>query len=135
MEKTNEATPRPWTYEERCSGIVIIPKDLDDETIISSIIPDDEDDECTDQQEANAELIVKAVNAYDSLVAEVERLKKVADEVYNWDIYKEKTQLQNENQKLREALDETIEVINLEPDLTGELLINKIKSLLKAKNV
>ena len=64
-----EATPRPWTYEERCSGIVITNchPDIPDETIIAMIIPKDEEI-MTDEDEANAELIVKAVNNYDRLV-------------------------------------------------------------------
>jgi hypothetical protein len=142
MEKTNEATPtaRPWTYEERCSGIVIT-DGKDEETIIASFIPrsEEDEDECTDEQEANAELIVKAVNAYDSLVEEVQKLKeqyKILHDNSQEDI----GNLMAENQKLRELLEKIKDSRELRfAKLRGELyhpLELEIASILtKAKNV
>ncbi len=52
-------TKGPWSYEERCSGIAIFrPSQGDEEEVITSmIIPKNDEDECTDEDEANARLI------------------------------------------------------------------------------
>jgi hypothetical protein len=92
MEKTNEATP--WKIEE-WSGSLPYAIIRGSETL------------CFTSSLQQAELIVKAVNAYDSLVEEVQKLKEELQRVYELDKYhyNESNKFEAENQKLREALD------------------------------
>jgi hypothetical protein len=126
MEKTNEATPRPWYIDFEYWPRLILGS-TDKQVADCEYIKD-------------AELIVKAVNAYDSLVEE------------NKDLHAENGILksyEDENQKLREALEERLKTRKDELDRfihdfkesntyagTIQNEISFLKSLLtKAKNV
>jgi hypothetical protein len=99
MEKTNEATamstPRPWTLDNQLyyHSTLYGPDG-------SKIFKLHESFMQVDVQKANAELIVKAVNAYDSLVAERDGFQKGTVQ-----LFERVAKLEAENQKLREALD------------------------------
>ena len=63
-------TTGPWTYEERCGGIAVIKPETetDEEIITASIIPKGDEDECSDEDEANAKLIATAPELLSDLI-------------------------------------------------------------------
>jgi regulator of replication initiation timing len=121
MEKTNEATPRPWYIDFEYWPRLILGS-TDKQVADCEYIKD-------------AELIVKAVNAYDSLVAENERLNnqlKTVTKAFN----DENDSLQAENQKLREALKDIVDDWSVSNKRLSDKNYNKAFAILtKAKNV
>jgi hypothetical protein len=126
MEKTNEATEK-WTV--RMGNNILKPCHIEcDGRYILSV-----------ERKEDADKIVKAVNAYDSLVEEVQKLKeqyKILHDNSQEDI----GNLMAENQKLRELLEKIKDSRELRfAKLRGELyhpLELEIASILtKAKNV
>jgi hypothetical protein len=108
MKTENKATPRPWKVQDtEYPEFVIAP----DEMVVCQMRgwgalqhKFDNPTDIANVQKANAELIVKAVNAYDSLVEEVQKLKeqyKILHDNSQEDI----GNLMAENQKLRELLE------------------------------
>jgi hypothetical protein len=112
MKTENKATPRPWKVQDtEYPEFVIAP----DEMVVCQMRgwgalqhKFDNPTDIANVQKANAELIVKAVNAYDSLVEENKQLKIDASNwAYQCDRAKqERDKAEAENQKLREALTE-----------------------------
>lgn len=68
-------TPAEWSYEERCTGIAIIRKCEDGEKIIATILPNDDEEQCDDEDEANALLIITAPYLLDACEAAYSLLK------------------------------------------------------------
>ena len=125
MEKTNEATA--WRIEEYpIAGISFMI--MEGKGLVCALHGED--------MRQYAELIVKAVNAYDSLVAENTRQGDMIVELSKILLKsseREKLEiLAAENQKLREALI----LVEKDAGLTTNATLNKIHALLtKAKNV
>lgn len=94
--KNAEATPRPWHVEEceQCperGQIYIHTKGwLDPNELIAETVKTDRDVDRGDvaDAEANAELIVRAVNAHDALVATLELVRGIISDAaltgFNW---------------------------------------------------
>lgn len=63
------ATPRPWDIGEQevTNVLAIVHKWMGGSTEVAQIYTDD--DEISDEMRANADLIVRAVNAFDALLA------------------------------------------------------------------